>query len=122
MSFEVEVNLQQDYLQVTVKTDITRSIAADMAHHVNTTLRAEDLCAALIDLRTSRNIEMVSQNFQFANEDAPVLELVQTDRIALLTAPEDTSHDFIEVVMRNAGYDVRIFRAEDDAKSWLIDT
>jgi len=49
----------------------------------------------------------------------PKQDLSTSARVALLVAPEDHSHDFVELVVRNAGYNVRLFRNEGQAKSWI---
>jgi hypothetical protein len=40
----------------------------------------------------------------------------------MLTSPNDKSHDFIETVLRNAGYDVKLFVNESEAITWLEET
>jgi hypothetical protein len=40
-------------------------------------------------------------------------------RIALLTSPGDTSHDFIETAAQDRGFDLRCFKAEDKALARL---
>lgn len=119
MHYELEVIARHGYVRATVTSDITRTIAAQMAANVTQRFQAENLDAALIDVRNSRNIDVASQNFHFANQDAPALDLRKTDRIAILAAAADDSHDFIELVMRNTGYNVRLFRDEEEALAWL---
>lgn len=122
MLYELEVRAREGYVRVTVNSDITRPIAADMAQNVTRELHRRNLFAALIDLRSSKNIDQVSNKFQFAHEDAPALELDKNHRIALLTAPEDDSHDFVELVMRNVGYNLHLFKDEEEALNWLSES
>ncbi|WP_290581569.1 STAS/SEC14 domain-containing protein [Ketobacter sp.] len=119
MSYNLEVIAQEGYIRVTATTDINRTIAAQMADETTRRLKAENLEAALIDVRSRRNVEFASQNYHFANADVPALSLRKTDRIAVLADPDDDSHDFIEIVMRNTGYNLRIFRDEEEALAWL---
>jgi hypothetical protein len=45
--------------------------------------------------------------------------LERDNRAAILVDPTDRSHDFVEVVSRNAGYNVRVFIEEERAIAWL---
>ena len=47
------------------------------------------------------------------------LNFARSAHVAILVSPDDRSHDFIETVNRNAGYNVRVFRDADAAISWL---
>ncbi|MEE2733706.1 MAG: hypothetical protein VYA55_22985 [Pseudomonadota bacterium] len=119
MSYQLEVFAKEGYICAEAKCDINRIIAAEMAEEVSEVLQRENLEAALIDVRNSCNTDRPAQNYQFAFDDAPNLNLRPTDRIAILSAPDDHSHDFTEIVMRNSGYNVRLFQDEDDALAWL---
>ncbi|RLU02258.1 MAG: hypothetical protein D9N11_10140 [Ketobacter sp.] len=119
MYYELEVNAEEGYVRATATCDITRVIATQMTDGVFQMLRAENLEAGLIDVRNCRNVDAPSQNYQFANEDAAALKLRTTDRIAILAAPDDDSHDFVAIVMGNNGYNVHIFRDEEEALAWL---
>lgn len=73
----------------------------------------------LYDVRTVRNISSVYHNYDFAYKDMEVLELESDNRAAILVAPTDRTHDFVEVVSRNAGYNVKVFIDEKKAIEWL---
>ncbi|MAR89345.1 MAG: STAS/SEC14 domain-containing protein [Pseudomonadota bacterium] len=119
MNFELSVNAAERYVEVIVRSDMTRSLATEVSQRAQQAMRQHKLAATLIDLRTSRNVEQAPQNYFFVHEDASMLELSQSDRIALLVAPEDHSHDFVEMVLRNAGFSVRLFRDEAAARAWI---
>jgi len=40
-------------------------------------------------------------------------------KVAFLIHPDDHSHDFIEVVFRNAGFNARLFREKENALKFL---
>ena len=40
-------------------------------------------------------------------------------RVALVTSTEDSSHDFLETVSQNAGYQVMVFKSFTTAQDWL---
>jgi hypothetical protein len=47
------------------------------------------------------------------------LNLDRAARVAILVRPDDISHNFVETVSRNAGYNVRVFRERKAAIDWL---
>lgn len=73
----------------------------------------------LFDMRNGRNVESVAANYQYAYHDMRNLDFSRSARAALLTAPDDRSHDFMETLCRNAGYNVRVFTDLTDAVAWL---
>jgi hypothetical protein len=73
----------------------------------------------LCDLRGAPNIESVSQNYDFAYEGASEAGLSRNARSALLTDPDDNTHNFIETLLRNAGFMVKIFVNREEAVAWL---
>jgi len=73
----------------------------------------------LFDLRGAPNIENVVPNYQFAYKDMDNFSFPRGARSALLTDPDDKSHDFMETVFRNAGFKVRLFSNKNSAIAWL---
>ncbi len=86
--------------------------AADASHQ-------HDVSRQLYDVRAVRNVASVHHNYDFAYKDMELLELDNTNRAAILVDPNDRSHDFVEIVSRNAGYNVRVFTDEQKAIAWL---
>lgn len=75
----------------------------------------------LMDVTEARNVDSVIENFNFAYHDIrnePGINLKV--RVSVLVSPEDHSHDFIEVVTRNAGQDITIFRNREEAIQHLL--
>ncbi len=73
----------------------------------------------LFDLRRAPNIQSVLPNYEFAYKELKGFGFPRGSRSALLTAPRDRSHDFLETVFKNAGYNVRLFTNEASAIEWL---
>ncbi len=86
--------------------------AAEASHEHGVTLQ-------LYDVRRVRNVNSVHHNYDFAYKDMVNLELEFDNRAAILVDPEDRTHDFVEIVSRNAGYNVRVFIEEERAIAWL---
>ncbi len=51
--------------------------------------------------------------------DVKLFGLNRNSRIAILVDLNDKSHNFIETVLRNAGYNCRIFFNEDAVVKWF---
>ena len=73
----------------------------------------------LFNLRGAPNIENILPNYQFAYQDMDNFGFPKNARSVLLTNPDDKSHDFMETVFRNAGFNVRLFSNESSAIAWL---
>jgi hypothetical protein len=88
---------------------------------VQLTIRGKELniLRYLYDLRNAPNIESVTSNYEFAYKEMPKSPLDANATVALLADPEDRSHDFVETVMRNAGFNVRLFSEKEEAVAWL---
>ncbi|KAA3649737.1 MAG: hypothetical protein DWQ11_18270 [Proteobacteria bacterium] len=82
--------------------------------------KARRITLFLYDVRGARNIETVFHNYRFANEDMARLNVNRAGSVAVVTDPDDHSHDFVETAVRNAGYDVRMFGDYDSAVCWLL--
>jgi hypothetical protein len=80
----------------------------------------------LVDATMARNVESISDNYEFAYEDLKNTggaELIDRGaRVAILTAPGDHSHDFALTVMINSGFDVKHFEDREEAIRYLKST
>jgi len=74
----------------------------------------------LVDCTKARNVDSASQNYDFAYLDFPSsVALDKRLRVAILVDPDDHSHDFSDIVMRNAGLNVALFRDRGKAIAHL---
>ena len=119
MTKEIKVSDNGKYIIVRVNEDMTRSLAETLGLEAMHLGNRKDINKYLYDLRNSRNKESINANYIFANQDLKRLGPNLSNTIAMLTSPNDKSHDFIETVLRNAGYNVRLFIVEVEAIAWL---
>ena len=118
MPYEVTVAEDGRYVRVTVEGPMTVALAEEIFPRAIEAGASAGVTAYLYDLRASRNVESVLDNYEYANEPSAPFE--HRNRIALLVATDDRSHDFVETVFRNAGYSVLIFRGDEpEAIRWL---
>ena len=73
----------------------------------------------LFDVRQAPNTQSDVQNYNFATEGISDFGFPHDSRSAFLVRPDDTSHDIRTTLFLNAGYCVKSFTDEEDAKSWL---
>jgi hypothetical protein len=114
MPFTVTASETGDYIITRVTGDMTRELANDFAI-AGTELASElGVRCHLIDVTDSRNVESVYDNFIHTRSDVRETGLDRRACVALLTAPDDYSHDTIETFSLGAGLDITVFwdRAE----------
>jgi hypothetical protein len=121
MTKEIKVSDNGKYIIVRVNEDMTRALAESLGLEAMHLGNRKNINKYLYDLRNSRNKESINANYIFANQDLKRLEPNLLNTIAMLTSPDDKSHDFVETVLRNAGHNVLIFNNEEDALTWLLE-
>jgi isopentenyldiphosphate isomerase len=119
MTNEIKISDNGKYIIVQVKENMTRALAERLGLEAVQLGNTKNIARFLYDLRDSRNTETINANYIFAKQDMKRIEPNPENMIAMLTSPNDKSHDFIETVLRNAGYTVKLFIDEAEAISWL---
>lgn len=107
----------QKYIICRVTGPMGADTAREFGQAMDALSRDRHVDRFLTDVRNAINVSGVLDNYRFAHED--MTDFQRTARSAILTAPGDRSHDFVETVARNAGYIVRIFDDEETAVAWL---
>lgn len=119
MPYEILGGSQDRFVTIRVTGAMSRAIG------LQSSVEASKLAARLgthnflYDVRNAPNTETTVANYRFAYDDLPSLHIDRHSRAALLTSPGDHSHDFIETVLQNAGYRVKLFTDESLAIAWL---
>jgi hypothetical protein len=119
LKYSLSLSASGKYVVCRVLKPVSTEIALEFGKATVDFARQHDLQRKLFDVRGVRNIQTVARNYDFAYKDMARLELDPSDRSAILVDPADRSHDFVQIAMRNAGYDVRIFVDEQQAIAWL---
>lgn len=122
MSFEIKVSDSGKYILLRVNENMTRELAERLGTEAIYLGSKENITCYLYDLRNSVNVESINANYIFANQDMKKLETNPNNKIAMLTNSSDRSHDFVEIVLRNAGFNVKLFVDEAEALTWLEET
>ncbi|HCY75367.1 MAG TPA: hypothetical protein DHV28_05560 [Ignavibacteriales bacterium] len=122
MSYEIKVSDSGKYILLRVNENMTRALAERLGTEALYLGSKKNINCYLYDLRNSVNVESINANYIFANQDMKKLETNPNNKIAMLTSPSDKSHDFVETVLRNAGFNVKLFIDEAEALTWLEET
>lgn len=73
----------------------------------------------LIDTRGKQWLGGPIDLYTFVRSTLPAEGYDRHWRVALVTSPDDNSHDFLETVSHNVGYHVMVFKSLDKAHDWL---
>lgn len=117
--YTVSVSKDGKYILVDVKQPMTSELGRRCGMAAAELGRAHDIRFYLFDLRGAPNIQSVLPNYEFAYNELQSFGFPKDTRSALLTDPHDRSHDFMETLFMNAGYNVRLFTDETAALTWL---
>lgn len=121
MNYEIKLSDSGKYVIVSVNSDMTRELAEQVGLEATHLARKKNINLFLYDLRNSTNRESVNSNYIFAKQDINRIQPDNSNKIAMLTSPNDKSHNFVETVLRNAGHNVLLFRDKEKALEWLLE-
>jgi len=119
MEYRVAVSPDGPWIEITIHAPVTAEVERHFATEAVAAAKAHDLTDFLVDATRTANIAETFEQYQFAYRDVKGLDLDKNARIAVLVSPGDASHDFIETLLRNAGFSCRSFRDRDAAYAWL---
>ena len=102
---------------VRIREDFNREVLLDAIVEIQKTQDERD--GFLLDLRQAWNALDTSVAYRFAYEKLAELDFPRAMRGAILTPTDNTAHEFLCVVARNASYNWRSFNDEAEALAWL---
>jgi hypothetical protein len=120
MAYTITPSADGKYIVMKVTGEITRELAMQENLAAHSLGRELGITRFFVDVTEARNAERVVGNYDFAHGDMRHQQGIDKDvRVAMLVNPEDHSHDFIEIVLRNAGHNVTLFRDRELAMRHL---
>jgi hypothetical protein len=114
------VSGDKQYLLIEVKRPMTTDLVRRCGEGIAELCQKTKISRFLIDLRGAPSLVNPIHDYNFAHHDMKFLNIPRNHRAALLVDPDDQSHQFIETVMVNTGYDARLFRDKHAAITWLM--
>jgi len=121
MSYTITLSDDGRYIVCRVVGQVKVEIAREFAKEMDRWSRSLNVKRFLTDVREAPNASSTFENYEFAYKDLEELGVQRDARAAILVAPDDRTHDFVEMVVQNAGYGVKIFHDEESAVAWLTD-
>jgi hypothetical protein len=119
MKYKISISEGGTYIRIRVFEAITGEMERNFAQNAIKDAKNVKVNKFLVDVRSSPNIASSLEKYFFGYRDMHQFGLDRGSRIAVLADANDKSHDFIETVFLNAGYQCRIFPDEDAALKWL---
>jgi len=121
MKYEISTSEDGAFIRIRVLEAITGEIEKEFAGNAIKDARQRKLNKFLVDVRGVQNLASALEQYLFGYDDMGRLGLDRESRIAILADANDTSHNFIETVFVNAGYQCCIFIDETAASQWLAE-
>ena len=122
MSYKISLSKDGNYIELELEGNITRESSMKPNLESHALGMKLGIHRYLVDATKARNIESVTENYQFAYKDMAPHPGIDRDAIAaFVVSPEDHSHDFIETVLRNAGFSATLFRDRALAIRFLLE-
>jgi hypothetical protein len=119
MSYSITVSASGKYFRIRVDGETSVELARKWSAELQELGGVYHIKRFLFDARLAKNMSSVVENYQFAYKDSVELSLDRSARSAILASQDDDSHNFLELAMSNAGFDVRVFTDESLATGWL---
>ena len=119
MNYKISLSEDGTFIRIRVYVAINGETEKEFAGKAITEAKQRNINRFLVDVRGVRNVAKSFQQYLFGYEDIDRLGLSQSSKIAVLADETDRTHDFIETVLVNAGYDCRLFSDEKAALDWL---
>ncbi len=118
--YELGKSPDGSYIYVrSIKQGVTLDLAVRFTDECTTLGEQSDLNRCLIDMRGTTSISSVSGKYEFAYNKAREVGLSHKWKMALLKDDGDTSPDFLQTVMDNAGWRFKLFVDNGLAEAWL---
>ncbi len=121
MEFDISVAEDNKYIIVKINAPMTVELGSRCGAEATVLGNKTGIDLYLFDLRGSSNVDGATRNYEFATRNMAEFGWSRNLRSALLTDPGDQSHDFIAKLMKNAGYNVKMFDDEQAAIGWLLE-
>lgn len=120
MKYEISLAEDSKFIRIRVFEAINGEMEREFAGKAITEAKQRNIRQFLVDVRGTTNVASSFQQYLFGYKDMEELGLPRNSKIAVLTDENDRTHDFVETVFINAGYNCHLFREEKAAIEWLV--
>jgi hypothetical protein len=119
MSYNITIPVNKDYVLVRVNRDITKALAMEYTKFATEVCKKNNLSKLLVDVRGQSSLSGVMGKYEFAYKDGEEVGLTRDMKVVVLRDAEKTDMQFLETVMRNAGFNYLVIANEEEAIDWL---
>jgi len=119
MDYKIDFSTENGFVRIKVHNSITADLERSFAKEAIETASKNGVLNYYADVRGVKNVTSIIDQYTLAYEEMASFRLDRKSKIAIVHSLDDHSHDFIEVVFRNAGYSCKLFVSEDEAYDWL---
>lgn len=110
MAYTITVSPDGAFLVITVTESLTAELAESFAAEASSLGRSRGIRSVLIDTTDAVNSDEAFRSYDFAYRSLPRLSDRQEPlRVVAVVRPDDRSHDFVVLAMRNAGFNMELF-------------
>ena len=117
--YKVSISESGTYVKVQTMGTCSADVVKEFSREAIKKANEHNIIGLLFDARQTKSITSPLDKYMLAYRYLEEYGLNNKTRIAVLTAPGDNSHAFIETVFINAGYQCRLFTDENIAIEWL---
>ena len=119
MEYMISIAENRNYIIIKYFVPMTTEVALKSGPELERCATENGINRFLFDMWESPNIQSVTDNYYYANQDIQTFGFPRHSVSAFLIEPSDHSHDFITTALKNAGYTVDKFSTKDEAVKWL---
>lgn len=121
MGYQVKVSECGQFIVIKVVGEMTALSAQSQMTEAHKLGAEVGINRYLVDISESRNIDTISNNYFFVTEGVETFDGINKDaRVAIFYDEKDASHEFVERMFEEAGYNVPFFTDIDKAKEFLL--
>ena len=120
MDYELSVSEDRRYLNLRLYVPMSNKLSRIIAHAMADLSKQTDIERFFFDLRGAVCEEDMLSIYTMAYEDLEKIGPSRSHMSAFLTDLDDNSHDFMETLLRNAGFNVKQFKDRETALTWLL--
>ena len=121
MDFKITISENGEYIIGKIYEALNIETAQQLTEEYVKIIKSTGIKKILNDVRGTPDAMGVFNNYKFAYTDTKVLNLPKDIRAAIVTDPNDNTHNFQETVANNAGYSVKVFKEIGAAVTWLLE-
>lgn len=119
MDYDITISEQKTYVYVRPHKNVTKRLAESYTRDATEMGSHYGVHRLLVDHRGISSVSGTMGKYEFAYENGQKVGLTLDWKVALLRDKDEAEIQFLETVMRNAGYDFRIFNKKEEAVDWL---